>query len=138
MTDQEQPFRHTLRVRYSECDAQGIVFNANWFLYVDVTMTEFWRAALGDYLNLPQKYQVEVVMAQNGANFRSPAHFDDVLDIFPVVAKLGNSSMRMEFTVKRGEDLIWEAHAVYVFTDAETLRPVPIPDEVRARLAAMQ
>lgn len=132
----DAPFSHTLRVRYSECDAQGIVFNANWFLFVDVTMTEFWRHTLDGYMGLPQRYGVEVVMAQNGANFRSPAHFDDVLTIFPHVAKLGNSSMRMEFTVKRGDELLWEAFAIYVFVDAETLRPVPIPDEIRPKLEA--
>ncbi len=128
------PFSHTLRVRYSECDAQGIVFNANWFLFVDVTMTEFWRHTLDGYMGLPKQYGVEVVMAQNGANFRQPAYFDDMLEITPTVAHLGNSSMKMEFTVKRGEDLLWEAFAVYVFVDHETMRPTPIPAEVRAKL----
>lgn len=127
-------FTHQLRVRYSECDAQGIVFNANWFLFVDVTMTEFWRHTLDGYMGLPKQYGVEVVMAQNGANFRSPAYFDDILDITPRVAKLGNSSMRMEFEVKRGDELLWDAFAVYVFVDHETLRPVPIPDPIRAKL----
>lgn len=130
----DKTFSHTLRVRYSECDAQGIVFNANWFLFVDVTMTEFWRHTLDGYLGLPKQYGVEVVMAQNGANFRRPAHFDDILEITPTVAKLGNSSMRMEFEVKRDGDLLWEAFAVYVFVDHETLRPVPIPDGVREQL----
>jgi acyl-CoA thioester hydrolase len=36
-------------VRYHECDAQGIVFNANHFAYFDVTLTELWRAAFGSY-----------------------------------------------------------------------------------------
>ncbi len=128
------PFSHTLRVRYSECDAQGIVFNANWFLFVDVTMTEFWRHTLDGYLGLPKQYGVEVVMAQNGANFRQPAYFDDMLEIIPIVAHLGNSSMKMEFTVKRREDLLWEAFAIYVFVDHETMRPTPIPADVRAKL----
>ena len=41
----EQParFSHRLRVRYGECDPQGIVFNANYMLYVDVVFTELWR-----------------------------------------------------------------------------------------------
>ena len=127
-------FSHTLRVRYSECDAQGIVFNANWFLFVDVTMTEFWRHTLDGYLSLPKMFGVEVVMAQNGANFRRPAHFDDMLKVTPTVSKLGNSSMRMEFTVERDGELLWEAFAVYVFVDHTTLKPVPIPDGVRMQL----
>ena len=39
------PFSHRLRVRYGECDAQGIVFNANYLAYVDVALTELWREA---------------------------------------------------------------------------------------------
>ena len=136
MADSPAPFPHQLRVRYSECDAQGIVFNANWFLFVDVTMTEFWRHTLDGYMGLPKQYGVEVVMAQNGANFRSPAYFDDILEISPKVAHLGNSSMRMEFEVKRGDDLLWDAFAVYVFVDHESLRPVPIPDDIRGKLSA--
>ena len=42
-------FSHTLRVRYAECDAQGIVFNANHFAYFDITLTELWREAFGSY-----------------------------------------------------------------------------------------
>lgn len=128
------PFSHTLRVRYSECDAQGIVFNANWFLFVDVAMTEYWRYTLDGYMGLPKQYGVEVVMAQNGANFRSPAHFDDEITVSVDPVKLGNSSLRMEFTVKRDDQLLWEAFAVYVFVDHETMRPTPIPDGIREKL----
>ena len=37
------PFRHRLRVRYNECDPQGVVFNANYLTYFDLTMGELWR-----------------------------------------------------------------------------------------------
>ena len=39
-------FLHPLRVRWSECDAQGIVFNVNYFLYYDIAVWE-WTRALG-------------------------------------------------------------------------------------------
>ena len=41
------PLRHRLRVRYGECDAQGVVFNAPYLAWFDVAMTELWRAAFG-------------------------------------------------------------------------------------------
>ena len=43
------PFAHRLRVRYHECDPQGIVFNSHHFAYFDVVLTELWRAAFGSY-----------------------------------------------------------------------------------------
>jgi acyl-CoA thioester hydrolase len=39
------PFRYYLRVRYSECDAQKIVFNARYGEYVDLAVSEFMRSA---------------------------------------------------------------------------------------------
>lgn len=44
-----EPFAHRLRVRYAECDAQGVVFNAHYLTYLDVSITELWRAAFGSY-----------------------------------------------------------------------------------------
>ena len=64
------PFVHTHRVRYHECDAQGIVFNANWFTFFDVTLTEWFRAAFGSYSALTQEHGVDVVLAETTARFR--------------------------------------------------------------------
>ena len=44
-----EPFVYKLRVRYAECDPQGVLFNANYLAYVDHTITELWRAAYGGY-----------------------------------------------------------------------------------------
>ena len=128
------PFTHNLRVRYSECDAQGVVFNANWFLFVDVAMMEFWRRLVGGYRALQSDFGLEVVMAKNGAAFRAPAHFDDEVGVRREIDRVGNSSLKMRFTIKHDGDLLWEAFAIYVFVDAETMRPTPIPDEIRAKL----
>jgi acyl-CoA thioester hydrolase len=130
------PFTHTLRVRYSECDAQGVVFNANWFLFVDVAMMEFWRRTVGGYRRLQSDHGIEIVMAKNGADFRAPAYFDEEIGVTPSIAQIGNSSLRMEFAVHRGGQLLWEAFAVYVFVDAQTMRPTPIPDAIRAEFEA--
>ena len=44
-----EPFRHRMRVRFNECDPQGVVFYANYLVYFDVAMTELWREAFGGY-----------------------------------------------------------------------------------------
>ena len=49
------PFVHRLRVRYHECDAQGVVFNANHVAYVDVALTELWRAVFGSYSSMVER-----------------------------------------------------------------------------------
>ena len=92
---------HTLRVRYHECDAQGIVFNANWFTYFDVTLTEWFRAALGSYSALVQEHGVDVVLAETTARFAGAARFDDELAIAAEVERLGTTSMVAAFTARR-------------------------------------
>lgn len=130
----ESPFTHELRVRYSECDSQGIVFNANWFMYMDVAMNEFLRETIGGYQHLPQSMGVELVVAETGARFRGAARYDDVLVFATRVARVGNSSMRVEIDGTRGEELIFEGFLEYVFVDARSFTPVPIPDCVREML----
>src|SRR5215207_2825506 len=68
------PFVHRLRVRYHECDAQGVVFNANWFTYFDVTLTEWFREAFGSYGALMESGS-DVVLAETTARFNGSAHF---------------------------------------------------------------
>src|SRR5690606_8287657 len=42
-------FTHRLRVRYSECDQQGVVFNGHYLFFYDVALTEMWRELVGEY-----------------------------------------------------------------------------------------
>ena len=74
------PFVHRLRVRFHECDPQGVVFNAHYFAYFDVALTELWREAFGSYANVVQD-GTDVVVVEAGATFRAPARFDDEIDV---------------------------------------------------------
>ena len=66
---------HTLRVRYSECDPQGVVFNANYVAYLDVVITELWREALGRYQDLVDS-GVDMVVAEVNVRYLGSAAFD--------------------------------------------------------------
>ena len=130
----EEPFVHTLRVRYHECDAQGIVFNANWFTYFDVTLTEWFRAALGSYSALVEEHGVDVVLAETSARFRGSARFDDELAISVAIERFGNTSMVVAFTARRDGETLVEGRTVYVFVDPATMGKQAIPDWVREQL----
>lgn len=132
MSDDE--FSHELRVRYSECDSQGIVFNANWFMYMDVAMNEFLRETVGGYQHLPQSMGVELVVAETGARFRGAARYDDLLTFTTRLTRVGTSSMRVEIDGSRDADLIFEGFLEYVCVDAREMMPVPIPDRLRTML----
>jgi acyl-CoA thioester hydrolase len=127
------PFAHRLRVRYHECDQQGRVFNAHYFAYFDIALTELWRAAFGSYEAVVSR-GVDVVVVQATARFRAPACFDDEIDVEVVVARMGGTSLTLEPTVRRDGELLVAARTVHVCVDPATMAKREIPGFVREGL----
>jgi acyl-CoA thioester hydrolase len=127
------PFVHELRVRYGECDPQGIVFNANYVAYVDVALTELWREAFGSYEAMTE-HGIDMVVAAIELEFRSPARFDDLVDVEIAIEKLGTTSMVSRLRLLRGDELLLEGKIRHVFVDAESWAKTPAPEWVRERL----
>lgn len=127
------PFVHRLRVRYGECDAQGIVFNANWFLYFDVALTELWRDAFGSYDAMVQAGS-DVVVVDASAQFKASARFDEELEIGMGIERLGTTSMVSALTATRDGERLVECRMVHVFVDPGTMAKQEIPAFARERL----
>lgn len=128
-------FTHLLRVRYSECDAQKVVFNAKYAEFVDVAATEFIREIWGNYNDvLAQGLDSQVVSLS--LTWKAPAKFDDVLAIEVSVTHIGTSSYTLEFKISdhaTGNQLT-TAIVVYVMVNATRLTKVAIPDDLRREL----
>jgi acyl-CoA thioester hydrolase len=128
------PFAHELRVRYGECDPQGIVFNANYLLYFDIAVTELYREALGSWHALVER-GVDVVVAEANLRFRAPARFDDVIAVGAQVASFGTTSLTLEMDIRRDGDLLVEGRLRQVFVDAKTWAKTAVPGWARDALA---
>lgn len=128
-------FVHRLRVRYSECDQQGVVFNANYLSYYDVAVTEFWRARICLYQEMTEKGD-DLVVAESRLRFLRPARFDDEIDIAVDVHHIGTTSFVVRPQFRVGDTLVTEGEMRHVFVDAAALTKKPIPDYVRAGLAS--
>jgi acyl-CoA thioester hydrolase len=126
---------HRLRVRYSDCDPQGHVFNANYFTYFDIALTELWRAAIGSYTVMVDA-GTDMVVREATARFHASANFDDEVDVEISVADLGTTSMVTEMRVSRGQQLLVDGRMVHVFVDVSTKGKTPIPDAIRQALTA--
>ena len=128
-------FVHELRVRYGECDPQGIVFNANYLLYFDVAFTEYWRDRVGPWDDMVS-FGVDVVVAEANLRFRAPARFDDVLALEVTTEELGKTSMTTRVDVQRDGELLVEMRLRHVFVDRTTWSKTAMPDGIREQLAA--
>jgi acyl-CoA thioester hydrolase len=126
---------HELRVRYGECDPQGIVFNANYLLYFDVAFTELWREAVGPWQEMVTR-GVDAVVAEANLDFRKPARYDDILSVTAEVIRLGRTAITTEIDVLREEELLVKGRLRHVCVSTETWMKTDLPDWVRDGLRA--
>lgn len=133
---EEFKFCHKLRVRFAETDMQGIVFNGNYLTYYDVAWTEYFREMGYDYKSLIEETGVDTVLAKTTLEFKAPSRFDEILEIYVRVSRVGNTSLTFDFEiwVENEERLVNRASSLYVCIDPKTLRPVPVPDNLRAAI----
>jgi len=129
-----QPFRYYLRVRYGECDAQRVVFNARYGEYVDLAVGEFVRAIGLNSSGTFDDFDYQVV--KQTTEWRAPARFDQVLEIAVRTQHIGNTSftLAMDFRIAGSEPVIATVETVYVNVDPKQLVKVVLPDNVRQAL----
>lgn len=128
-----EPFRHELRVRYAECDPQGVVFNAHYLAYFDHSITELWRAACGSYDAMLDR-GIDIVVAEAQVRFRAPARFDELLVLEIAVARLGNTSITSRHRVTRAGELVVEGMTRHVVVERAGMTKTAIPDWLRRDL----
>jgi acyl-CoA thioester hydrolase len=129
-----EPLVHRLRVRYAECDLQGVAFNAHYLNYFDTSMTELWRAAYGSYRVMLDR-GVDMVLVEARVRFHRPAQFDDELELGVVVTHLGRTSFRTRHTAARAGELVAECELRHVLVERRTATKAPLPDWMRDGLA---
>lgn len=139
------PFAHTLRVRYAECDPQGVVFNANYLAYMDIGITELWRAAFGGYQVMLDR-GIDLVVVQTELRFYTPARFDDLLRLEVHVTRMGTTSISTTHRLLKiagpsdastevgDSELVLDGSIHHVVVDRDALSKTAIPDWVRAAL----
>ncbi len=133
MPKTEFKFHTEFRVRWMECDAQGIVFNGAYLGYLELSTAEYWRnLGIGIY-HLPRSGFFDLAVVKTTIEFRSPALVDEMVDAYVAVTRIGNSSMdmRMELYRPEPEKLLTSIDAVYVGYDAATGTSRRVPDEFR-------
>jgi acyl-CoA thioester hydrolase len=128
-----EPFRHRLRVRYQECDPQGVVFNANYLAYCDICLVELWRDVVEGGAGAAAK-GLDVVVAEARIRFLAPLRFDDEFEMRLTITGLRASSMTLEIVLDCDGETVAEAELAQVFIDAESGEKVAIPDRVRRAL----
>lgn len=136
-TESAAAFRFRFRVRYNECDAQQVVFNARYADYVDLAMTEFMRAIGRDYTALLAR-GLDNQVVKLTLEWQAPARFDDVVEVRVRSPHVGRTSFTMDYEIRHtaSDGLLCRAEAIYVMMATEPFAKTPVPDDLREALEA--
>ena len=119
MSNESFRFSHHIRVRWSEVDAQGIVFNPHYLTFADIGITEYYRAI---WMSYPDAFDVSVAdlyAKKTQIEYHAAARYDEVLELFVRVSRLGRSSFDFHIEVMSTEKSIATVQMTYVHANFE-------------------
>jgi acyl-CoA thioester hydrolase len=137
-TDRKPPFKYSAltRVGFSDTDAQGIVYYGRYLPYFDLARVEYHRH-LG-LLSVDAEH--ELVMRASTVEYLAPARFDDLIEVFVRLARIGTTSVTYEFAayLVDGDVLMVTATQTLVLVDLDERHAQPIPERMRELVAAFE
>ena len=129
------PVRYTRRIRYSDIDSQGIVFNGNYLTYFDDAITDLFVAAGLDPGTMHDA-GYDVVTAHASIDFKATAQLFDEMTINVRVGRIGNTSITFDLESRVDQRVTTTAEIVYVTVDASSFKPTPVPAAFKAAMQA--
>jgi len=123
-------FEWPLRVYYEDTDAQGIVYYANYFRFMERARTEWLRALGVDQVAMLENERRMFVVVSTHATFVTPARFNDSIVVTARLAGLTRASFDIEQNIyreSRDGELLLKGGVKAALLDADTLRPSRVP-----------
>ena len=138
MAKKEFAFSTRLRVRWAEVDQQGIVFNGHYMTYFDVGVTEYYRAIGITYTGPLNESGTDLYLKKAELEYHASAQYDDFIDIYVRVRKIGNSSFEFAIENYRDDLLLVSGALVYVNAEPESRRSVKVPKFFRDAIISFE
>jgi YbgC/YbaW family acyl-CoA thioester hydrolase len=125
------------RVRWGDVDAARIIFYGAYIHFFEFAETELFREVGLHYGTMFDELKIWLPRVHLECDFRRAARLDDLLEVSVYVGRFGTKSMKLNFEVRRKDEdeLIATAHFVLAAVNQDTFETVPIPNELRERLA---
>lgn len=133
---QSKPFWVQEYVRWSDVDYAGIIFYGAYVRFFEIAETELFRAAGVPYGEVFDRFDIWLPRVHLSCDFKYPARLDDCLTVAVYFTGFGTSSLRLNFDVVHTATsrIAAAAREVLVCVDRRTMRPRPLPAELRAAL----
>jgi acyl-CoA thioester hydrolase len=136
----KKSFSYNFRIRYSEVDAQKIVYNSHYLTFLDVSIFEFFNAIGFNQEKYIKDTNNEFHTVKAIVEYRAPATLGDTVEVFTRIKNIGNSSItfQQEIYLLKSNDLIATGEIVWVNTNQDKMKPTRVPDHLRDLLKEYQ
>ena len=126
-------FMTKIRVRWMECDGQGIVYNGAYLDYLEIGQAEYYRNLGFAIYIIPQSGYFDFVVVKSTQEFKAPAKVDEIIEVYVRVSNIGNTSLtlNLEIYAEGNDRLLTSIETVYVGYDTATESTRPVPDAIR-------
>ena len=124
-----------MRVYYQDTDAGGVVFHATYLDFLERARMEWMRARGFDARELAGRFRLVFIVRQLQVAYIKPAVLDDLLTVSAAVEKMGRAQVTFAQEVRRGGETLMRAAVNVACVAADSLKPMPFPEEIRVSLA---
>ncbi len=133
MPQSDFKFHTPVRVRWMECDAQGIVFNGAYMGYLEIAQAEYFRNLGFSIYKIAQEGYFDSAVVKATIEFKAPARVDDILDLHARVSRIGTTSLTLDVEIypEESDRLLTTMQAVYVGFHPESETTQPVPEAIR-------
>jgi acyl-CoA thioester hydrolase len=125
-----EPFELPVRVYYEDTDAQGVVYYANYFRFMERARTEWLRSLGVDMVVLQEQQRRIFVVAEVNVKFHAPARLNEDLVVTAGLLDRTRVSFDIKQRIYRNStdgDLLISGIVKAAFLDADTMRPKRLP-----------
>ena len=136
----KKSFSYNFRIRYSEVDAQKIVYNSHYLTFLDVSIFEFFDAIGFNQEEYIKETNNEFHTVRAVVEYKAPATLGDTIEVLTRIKKIGNSSItfQQEIYLHESDKLLATGEIVWVNTNQEGMVPTTVPDYLRQLLKDYQ
>jgi acyl-CoA thioester hydrolase len=121
--------RHEIRVIFGDTDQMGVVYYANYLRYFEAARAAYWRGLGRSYKDL-EAWGVAMPVVEAHCYYRSPAHYEDLLNVDVRVSELRGASLRFAYQILRGDVVVADGTTRHAVIGSDG-RPRALPAELR-------
>jgi acyl-CoA thioester hydrolase len=127
-----------LRVRYAETDQMGVVYHANYLVWMEVGRVELFRSLGVNYRRMEEEDGVLLTVAEASCRFLYPARYDEEIIVRTTVAQSSKRLLRFSYEILAADSLrvLAKGHTTHIFCN-RAMRPCQLPERYRGAFGSI-